>query len=100
MAKIDEITLIGTAYSKDALKQFIATPSRRTVLCTIGSITASEFFEAGRNGLRPQFRANVFVGDYQGEVEAEYQGLTYGIYRTYCPKDDTVELYLERKAGS
>nr|DAI12182.1 MAG TPA: head closure knob [Caudoviricetes sp.] len=70
------------------------------MLCTIGSITASEFFEAGRNGLRPQFRANVFVGDYQGEVEAEYQGATYGIYRTYCPKDDTVELYLERKAGS
>lgn len=100
MAKIDEITLIGTAYTKDTLKQFVATPSRRTVLCTIGSITASEFFEAGRNGLRPQFRANVFAGDYQGETEAEYHGLAYSIYRTYCPKDDTVELYLERKAGS
>lgn len=100
MAKIDKITLIGAAYAKDALKQFVATPSRRTVLCTIGSITASEFFEAGRNGLRPQFRANVFAGDYQGETEAEYQSIAYSIYRTYCPKDDTVELYLERKAGS
>ena len=100
MAKIDEIPLVGTAYAQDALKQFVATPSRRTVLCTIGSITASEFFEAGRNGLRPQFRANVFTGDYQGETEAEYQGVAYSIYRTYCPKDDTVELYLERKAGS
>lgn len=100
MAKIDEIALIGTAYAKDTLKQFVATSSRRTVLCTIGSITASEFFEAGRNGLRPQFRANVFAGDYQGETEAEYQGIAYSIYRTYCPKDDTVELYLERKAGS
>ena len=100
MAKIDEITLIGAAYAKDALKQFVVTLSRRTVLCTIGSITASEFFEAGRNGLRPQFRANVFAGDYQGETEAEYQGIAYSIYRTYCPKDDTVELYLERKAGS
>lgn len=100
MAKIDEITLVGTAYAQDALKQFVATPSRRTVLCTIGSITAQEFFEAGRNGLRPQFRANVFTGDYQGETEAEYQGVAYSIYRTYCPKDDTMELYLERKAGS
>ena len=94
MAKIDEITLVGTAYAQDALKQFVATPSRRTVLC------AQEFFEAGRNGLRPQFRANVFTGDYQGETEAEYQGVAYSIYRTYCPKDDTMELYLERKAGS
>ena len=100
MAKIDEITLIGAAYAKDALKQFVSAPSRRTVLCTIGSITASEFFEAGRNGLRPQFRANVFAGDYQGETEAEYQSIAYSIYRTYYPKDDTVELYLERKAGS
>ena len=29
----------------------------------------------------------------------ELDGTRYGVYRNYTPKDDTIELYLERKVG-
>lgn len=97
---LDEITLIKTTYEKDALKQQVGTEVSRVLLCQIGSISASEFFDAGRNGIKAQFRATVFPPDYEGELTAEYRGKRYGIYRTYLAKDDALELYLEAKAGA
>ena len=41
----------------------------------------------------------MFVYDYQGEDTAVLGGVRYGIYRTYIGRNDTIELYLERKAG-
>lgn len=42
----------------------------------------------------------MFFGDYQGEKTVEYNGVTYGIYRTYLGRNDTIELYAERKGGT
>lgn len=97
---LDEITLIKTTYEKDALKQQAGTEVSRVLLCRIGSISASEFFDAGRNGIKAQFRATIFAPDYEGELTAEYHGKRYGIYRTYLARDDALELYLEPKAGA
>ena len=36
---------------------------------------------------------------YEGEEIVEFEGTRYGVYRTYRGRDDTIELYLERKAG-
>ena len=63
------------------------------------SISRREFFEAGRNGLNPEFRFDVFQGDYQGETVVEYHGATYSVYRTY-ESGDYMELYAERKGGT
>lgn len=41
----------------------------------------------------------MFAYDYAGETLAELDGVRYGIYRTYLGKNETIELYLERKAG-
>lgn len=41
----------------------------------------------------------MFTYDYQGEEIAEINGDRYGIYRTYFATTDTIELYLEKKAG-
>ena len=35
---------------------------------------------------------------YMGEKIVEYNGMRYGIYRTYIAGDD-IELYLEEKGG-
>ena len=42
----------------------------------------------------------MFAYDYQGEDSVQYNGRTYGIYRTYLGREDTIELYAERKGGT
>lgn len=75
-------------------------PTEKEVFCECHEITRNEFFEAGRNGLNPQFMFTVFAGDYNGESACFYNGLKYSIYRTYKTDDDYIELYVERKGGT
>lgn len=72
----------------------------RVVMCQVRSITRAEFFEAGRNGLNPEFQFDVFGGDYEGETLVRFKGLQYFVYRTYFARNDTVELYVVRKGGT
>ena len=94
-----DVYLISVSYRVDDLMQRIPVETRRKVIGLEGSISATEFFEAGRNGLKAQKRVSMFAPDYNGEVTVELNGIRYGVYRTYMPKDDTIELYLEKKAG-
>ena len=93
------LTLIEEAYKPDALGQLIPTETRRDVYCNLSSVSASEWFDGGRVGLNPEYRATMFVYDYNGERIAELDGVRYGIYRTYLAQNEFIELYLERKAG-
>lgn len=72
----------------------------REIFCQIESVTRSEFYEGGRNGLNPAFVFTVFAGDYCGEEVCIYEGRRYAIYRTYRTDDDYMELYAERKGGT
>lgn len=97
----DILFLIHTSEEQDATGVWRQIDKRRKVMCKIGSITRSEFFAAGRNGLNPELAFTVFVGDYNGERTVEYHGRGYGIYRTYIvPGTDYIELYAERKGGT
>jgi hypothetical protein len=69
-------------------------------MCQVNSVTRNEFFEAGRNGLNPEYVFRVFFGDYDGERIVEYKGKRYGVYRTYHGRNDMMELYAERKGGT
>lgn len=97
----DELTLYCSEQYKD---EYGVTHSRirpRTILCRVGSVTRAEFFDAGRNGLNPEFMFTVFHGDYLGETTCRFHGQDYGIYRTYhVPGTDDLELYAERKGGT
>jgi hypothetical protein len=66
----------------------------------VGSITQSEFYEGGRNGLNPEYRFTVFFADYEDETIIEYKGKRYAVYRTYLTRNDKLELYVERKGGT
>ena len=94
----DEITLIAEKITVDSLGMSSKTYTRTDVLCEVNSITRQEFFEAGRNGLNPEFEFTVFSGDYHGERIVEFKGDQFGIYRTY-KSGDYMELYAERKGG-
>ena len=92
--------LISVTYNTDALKQKIPDEKSREVFCTVSSVQQSEFFAAGRNGLRPQMRLKVFAEDYRQEELVEVDSVRYRIYRTYLGDNDQLELYLEKKAGA
>ncbi len=101
MDRSDVIKLIGEeTRTQDEYGRWIATRTKKQVMCQVDSVTRSEFFEAGRNGLNPEFRFTMFYGDYSGESIVEYQGNTYSVYRTYLRRTDTIELYVERKGGT
>lgn len=99
MDKSRALTLIGVTYTVDFIGQLIPHETRRDVFCNLSSVSASEWFEAGRAGLNAEHRATVFSYDYNGETIAELDGVRYGIYRTYLGRNETIELYMERKAG-
>lgn len=100
MDRSDVIYVLTTNKSQDDYGRWIETTTPKQIFCQVDSITQREFFEAGRNGLNPQFKFTVFFGDYNNEPIIEYKGNTYAVYRTYLRKDDYIELYVERKGGT
>ena len=94
------LTLIAQTNTKNEYGVTQKTVSSRDVFCKVQSVTRTEFFEGGRNGLNPEYQFTVFSGDYDGETLCEYNGNSYGIYRVYRTDDDYIELYAERKGGT
>lgn len=99
--KDDVLTLLSTKYEQNEYGVPIETVQERNVFCQVYSITRSEFFGSGREGLNPEYEFRMFAGDYQGEKLCMYEGKQYSIYRKYqVPGEDYIELYVERKAGT
>lgn len=96
----DVITLVKTDETPDEYGVYRSTTTERVVFCRVESVTRAEFFDAGRNGLSPEFKITMFAGDYDGEDTVIYRARAYGIYRTYRGKNDVLELYVERKGGA
>lgn len=98
---IASISLITkTAGEKDALGQIPMTDFKTEVYADVGSITQSEFMNAGQMGFRPELRFKVWRSEYSGESIVEYDGKYYSIYRTYEADNGRIELYAERRVGS
>ena len=100
MDRSDVLTLISQTRTQDDYGRWIPNTSERQVYVQVDSITHSEFYDAGRNGLNPEYRFTMFAYDYQGEELCEYNGNKFAIYRTYKRRDDMIELYAERQGGS
>lgn len=93
------MTLIALSYSNDNLLQHVPKESSREVYSNVKSISFHEWNETGKRGMKPQWKMEVFAEDYQGEMLAEYQSVRYSIYRTYQPREDLIELYLEERSS-
>ena len=94
------ITLISISKTQDDYGVWRTTENKKDVYAQVDSVTRQEFFEGGRNGLNPEYRFTMFRFDYEGETIAEYGGNRYSVYRTYIGRNDTIELYVERKGGT
>lgn len=68
--------------------------TEREVFAKKTSISQTEFFSAGQNGMRPDCRFDVYSFEYKGEKNVFHNGIVYTIYRTYENGDNT-ELYCE-----
>lgn len=95
----DVITLRAVTITADAYGVPTETVTTSEVYARVESVSAAEFFDAGQNGLKPEFRFLVSAWDYNDEMELSYQGRLYSVYRTYRRNLDLVELYAERKVG-
>lgn len=95
----DELTLIKQTITVDDYGNEVATETERTILCEVYSISQTEFYAAANTELNPEFRFNVFFGDYEEEEVCEFRGQRYAIYRTFR-SGDMLELYAERKIGA
>lgn len=93
--------LVGKAYKKDNLGQYVENGEKKEeIFVTEESITRTEFFKAGQNGMRPEIMLKTATVNYSGQSEVEYEGERYSIYRTHkIPESDEIELYLQKKAG-
>lgn len=100
MDRSTQIYLISVTYTTDALKQRVPTEHRRAVFAAMQSVTMEEWTQAGQLGLSPEFRAVVFAPEYNGEEIVEVKGKRFSVYRTYQGKNENLELYLGRKAGT
>ena len=99
MDRSSVMQLIAVTYAEDDIGQRVPAETARDVFCNIASVSANEWFEAGRAGMQAALKVTMFAPDYQGEQIAVVEGVRYGIYRTYHAKNETLELYLERRAG-
>lgn len=100
MDRSTPILLIKTIYTEDEFGVLQPKETSRQVFAEVQSVTASEWFEGGRNGLNPEFRFKMFKPDYAKEPIVEYEGVRYAIYRTYEVKKDDIELYAELRKGT
>lgn len=91
--------LLTPTHSQDNIGQWVETVEKRHVFGQVTSVTASEFFAGGQNGFQPELRITMFAPDYQEEENLELDGRVYSIYRRYYGRNDTLELYLERRRG-
>lgn len=94
------VSLISKDYSDpDSLGQLLPQETSREVFCRVGSVSQTEWFNAGRIGLQAHYKLIIFAPDYQGEDTVELDGVRYGVYRSYASQNDQIELYLERRRG-
>lgn len=99
MDKSIAFDLLAVTWSQDSIGQFTETVTARTVFGQITSVSRDEFFAAGQNGFKPEYRVTMFGPDYQGERRCLIDNVEYSVYRVYHGRTDSVELYLERRAG-
>ena len=94
-----EVTLIGgktTTYDDD--RNVIESEDKTTVYATRQSVTRQEWFTAGQNGHRADFRLIVHKAEYGNQKAVEIDNVRYAIYRTF-ENGSEIELYCEEQGG-
>lgn len=106
MDRSTPIKLINTSYQMDAMLQPVPVETSRTVFAAIQSISRAEFLAAGQMGLTPSWEMTIFAPDYEGEQIVAFTPPgsdteeRFTVYRTYIGRNEELEIYLQREAGT
>lgn len=95
----EKIALITTEYGQDDLGEWTETQTKTEVFALVNSVTMSEFYQAGLQGFKPDYRFSVWMTEYNDQELVEYKGKVYSVYRTYRRDDGRIELYVNEKKG-
>lgn len=95
----EKIYLQTIAYTVDSIGQRKPVISETAVFALVESVSMSEFFQAGVQGLKPDLRFVVRLTEYAGQENLRYGTEIYSVYRTYRRKDGRVELYTQKRVG-
>lgn len=95
----EKIALISTEYTQDDIGQWVEERTETDVFAIVESVTMSEFYQAGMQGFKPEYRMTVWMSEYNGQNLIEYNDKTYTVYRTYRRDDGRMELYVTERKG-
>ena len=96
MMRADVIQLITETASAHGVHESI-TETAREVMCTVKSVSRSEYYNALNAGINPTYVFYLTLSDdYQGERVVRYKGIKYRVVRTYMTDDDGIEITVER----
>ncbi|MBQ1297455.1 MAG: phage head closure protein [Clostridiales bacterium] len=95
----EKIALITIEYTQDDLGEWVEEQTKTEVFALISSVSMSEFYQAGLQGFKPDFRFAVWMKEYNNEEIVEYNGKIFNVYRTYIRDDGRIELYVNEKKG-
>lgn len=95
----EKIALILTEYTQDDIGQWVEERTETDVFAIVESVTMSEFYQAGMQGFKPEYRMTVWMKEYNGQNLIEYNDKTYTVYRTYRRDDGRMELYVTERKG-
>ena len=99
MNQAAKIVLLKSEYTQDAIGQFVRTTKETSVFGYVSSVTMNEFYQAGQQGLKPDFRITIWKNEYDNEEELRYNNVVYTVYRTYWRDDGRIELYVTKRKG-
>jgi len=99
MNQAAKIGLLKTTYTQDELGEWTETSEEVKVFAYVSSVTMSEFYQAGMQGMKPEYRFLIWQTEYDGEETLKYNDVVYTIYRTYLRDDGRIELYTTLRKG-
>ncbi len=95
----EKIALISTEYTQDDIGEWTETQVKKVVFACVESVTMSEFYQAGMQGFKPEYRMTVWMNEYSDQDLLEYKEKVYTVYRTYRKDDGRIELYVTERKG-
>ena len=99
MNRAEKIKLLTIEYTQDDLGEWAETRAETEVFARIESVTMSEFYQAGMQGFKPEYKMTVWQTEYNNEELIEYGGVVYVVYRAYIRDDGRIELYVTKRKG-
>lgn len=97
MLKADVITMVKETEKTRGVHES-AVQTGREVMCTVKSVTRSEYYTAYNAGMEPALVFELALAeDYEDERLIIYHGKEYTVIRTYMTDADGIEITVQRK---